>query len=77
MALTRALVPGGKILIATDVHTYFIEIVRQLESVPELTQFPWQRDQRNQNGRLILTDFERQFMDEDKPIHYAGFRKEV
>ena len=77
VALTRALVPGGKILIATDVHTYFVEIVRQLEAVCGLTQFPWQRDHRNQNGTLILTDFERQFRDEDKPIHYTGFRKEV
>ena len=77
IALTRALVPGGKILIATDVHTYFVEIVRQLEAVAELTQFPWQRDQRNRNGKLILTDFERQFMDAGKPIYYAGFRKKV
>lgn len=77
VALTRALVPGGKILIATDVHTYFIEMVRQLEAVTELTRFPWQRDQRNRNGKLILTDFERQFMDAGKPIHYAGFCKTV
>ncbi len=77
VALTRALVPGGKILIATDVHTYFVEMVRQLEAVSGLTQFSWQRDQRNQNGKLILTDFERQFMDEDKPIHYAGFYKKI
>ena len=77
VALARALVPGGRILIATDVHTYFIEIVRQLEAVTELTRFPWQRDQRNRNGKLILTDFERQFMDAGKPIHYAGFCKKV
>ena len=75
--LTRALVPGGKILIATDVQEYFTAIVRQLESVSDLAQFPWQRDQRNRNGKLILTDFERQFMDEGKPIHYAGFRKKM
>ena len=52
-------------------------MVRQLEAVTELTRFPWQRDQRNRNGKLILTDFERQFMDAGKPIHYAGFCKTV
>ena len=77
-SLSRALVPGlGRILIATDVHDYFIEIVRQLESVSALVQFPWQRDQRNHNGKLILTDFERQFIDEGKPIYYTGFRKDA
>ncbi len=77
VALTRALVPGGKILIATDVQTYFVAMVRQLDTVAELTQFPWRRDQRNRNGKLILTDFERQFMEKGTPIHYAGFCKNV
>lgn len=74
--LTRTLVSGGKILLATDVHNYFVEIVRQLAAVPALMQFPWQRDQKNRNGKLILTDFERQFTDEGKSIYYAGFRKD-
>ncbi len=74
-ALTRALVPGGKILVATDVQGYFVAIVKQLTAVPELMRFPWSRDQRNRNGKLILTDFERQFMDAGKPIYYAGFCK--
>ena len=73
--LARTLIPGGKILLATDVHDYFVEIVRQLAAVPALVQFPWQRDQTNDNGKLILTDFERQFTDDGKPIYYAGFMK--
>ena len=74
--LTRTLAPGGKILLATDVHDYFVEIVRQLAAVPALVQFPWQRDQTNGNGKLILTDFERQFRDGGKPIYYTGFTKD-
>ncbi len=75
--LTRTLVAGGKILLATDVHDYFAEIIRQLAAVPVLKQFLWQRDQTNGNGKLILTDFERQFKDEGKPIYYAGFHKSL
>ncbi len=75
--LTRTLVSGGKILLATDVHDYFVEIVRQLAAIPALIQFSWQRDQMNNNGKLILTDFERQFKDEGKPIYYAGFHKNL
>ena len=74
--LARTLIPGGKILLATDVHDYFVEIVRQLTAVPALVQFPWQRDQTNDDGKLILTDFERQFTDDGKFIYYTGFTKD-
>ena len=73
--LARALVPGGRILIATDVQTQFARILDQLDAVPSLERFSWQRDQRNHNGKLILTDFERQFLDAGTPVYYAGFRK--
>ena len=73
--LGRALVPGGTILIATDVQAQFARILDQLNAVPSLGRFPWRRDQRNHNGKPILTDFERQFLDAGEPVHYAGFRK--
>jgi tRNA (guanine-N7-)-methyltransferase len=76
MTLVRTLVPGGKILLASDVAEYFAEIVRQFAAVPELTQFPWERDQVTRRGKLILTDFERKYRHQGRPLLYAGFRKE-
>lgn len=74
-ALARALTPTGEILIATDVHIRFVHMLEELGAVEDLERFGWRRDQRNRNGRLILTDFERRFMDAGTPIYYAGFRK--
>lgn len=74
-ALTRTLAPGGTIYLASDVEAYFIEIVQQFSAAPELTQFSWERDQVNKRGKLILTDFERKYRKEGRPIFYAGFRK--
>lgn len=75
-ALAKILLPGGKILLATDVFTYFRQITGQLQKVRNLSQFEWQRDQKDQRGNLLLTDFERQFLQEGRPINYAGFVKE-
>jgi len=75
-ALARTLTRGGKIFFASDVHEYFSETVRQFTAVPELQQFPWKRDQVNKRGRLIVTDFERKYRAEGRPIFYTGFRKQ-
>jgi tRNA (guanine-N7-)-methyltransferase len=75
VALTHALAPGGKIFLASDVPEYFTEIVRQFAEVPELTQFPWERDHVTKKGKLILTDFERKYREAGRPIFYAEFRK--
>lgn len=74
-ALAQTLVPGGKILLASDVQEYFVKIVQQFGSVPELQQFPWERDHVNKRGKPILTDFERKFRELGQPIYYAGFEK--
>ncbi len=74
-ALTQTLVPGGKILLASDVQEYFVKIVQQFNNVPELQQFPWKRDHVNKRGKPILTDFERKFRELGQPIYYAGFEK--
>jgi len=76
-ALTRTLTPGGTIFLASDVEEYFIEIVRQFSAAPELTQFSWERNQVNKRGKLILTDFERKYRKEGRPIFYTGFRKQA
>jgi len=74
-ALARTLVPGGTIFLASDVFEYFAEIVQQFRAIPELTQFPWERDHVTQKGKPILTDFERKSRKQGRPIFYAGFRK--
>jgi tRNA (guanine-N7-)-methyltransferase len=74
--LVRTLVPGGRILLASDVEQYFTEIVRQFSTVPELRQFSWERNQVTRRGKLILTDFERKYRHKGRPVFYAGFRKE-
>jgi tRNA (guanine-N7-)-methyltransferase len=74
--LARTLAPGGRIFLASDVPEYFAEIVRQCAAVPELTRFPWERDQVTRKGKPILTDFERKYREEGRPLFYAGFRKE-
>lgn len=74
-ALAQTLLLGGKILLASDVHEYFVQIVRQFSTVPELQQFPWERDQVTKKGKPILTDFERKFRELGQPIYYAGFQR--
>ena len=74
-ALVRTLMPGGSIFLASDVQEYFEEIVQQFGKIASLSRFPWERDQVNKRGKLILTDFERKYRDEGRPIFYAGFRK--
>jgi tRNA (guanine-N7-)-methyltransferase len=76
-AVVRTLAPGGEILLASDVDQYFAEIVRRLSTVPELRQFSWERDQATRRGKLILTDFERKYRHEGRPVFYAGFRKDL
>ncbi len=77
VALTRTLTPGGTIFLASDVQEYFAEIVRQFAAIPELIQFPWERDHVTRKGKPILTDFERKYQAEGRPIFYAGFRKDL
>jgi len=75
IALTRTLIPGGTIFLASDVQEYFTEMVRQFAAIPGLPQFPWERDHVTRKGKPILTDFERKYRKEGRPIFYAEFRK--
>lgn len=74
-ALIRTLAPGGTIFLVSDVQEYFTKIVQQFNQISALTSFPWERDQVNKRGKLILTDFERKYREEGRPIFYAGFQK--
>lgn len=74
-ALTRSLVPGGILLFASDVRPYFEQIVAQFRAVPDLNQFAWQRDHCTPRGKPIVTDFERKYQRQGRPISYTGFRK--
>lgn len=75
-ALVRTLTPGGLIFLASDVQEYLTTIVQQLTTISHLTLFPWERNQVNKRGKLIVTDFERKYQAEGRPIFYAGFRKQ-
>jgi len=75
--LTQTLVPGGKILLASDVQEYFTEIIDQFSTVAELAQIAWQRDHVTRKGKPILTDFERKYREEGRPVFYAGFQKKA
>ena len=75
--LTRTLIPGGIIFLASDVQEYFAEMVQQFAAIPALTQFPWARDHATRKGKPILTDFERKYGETGRPIFYAGFRKNL
>ncbi len=74
-ALARTLTLSGKIFLASDVPDYFEQIVQQFTALPELRQFPWQRDQITRKGKLITTDFEHKYRKEGRAIFYAGFEK--
>ncbi len=73
--LERTLVAGGEIFVASDVHAYYLEIVQQLGNVPRLHRFPWERDLTNAGSAVLLTDFERHYRAQGRPLYYAGFRK--
>lgn len=74
-ALVQTLVPGGTIFLASDVPAYFASITQRFAAQTELTQFPWQRTHMTRKGKLILTDFERKYWEEGRPVLYAAFRK--
>ena len=74
-ALSRSLVPGGTLLFASDVRPYFEQIVAQFRAVSDLDQFAWQRDHCTPRGKPIVTDFERKYQRQGRPIYYTGFRK--
>lgn len=76
-ALARSLAPGGSLLFASDVRPYFAHIVEQFRAVPDLDQFAWQRDHCTPRGKPIVTDFERKYQRQDRPLHYTGFRKKT
>ena len=75
IALSRSLVPGGTLLFASDVRPYFEQIIEQFRAVPDLDQFAWQRDHCTPRGKPIVTDFERKYQRQGRPISYTGFQK--
>jgi tRNA (guanine-N7-)-methyltransferase len=76
LALVRTLAPAGTIFLASDVPEYFAEIVQQFTAVPGVMQFSWTRHHTTRKGKAILTDFERKYQAEGRPIFSAGFRKD-
>jgi tRNA (guanine-N7-)-methyltransferase len=69
----RALSPGGRLLVVSDVADYFADIQHQLGDIAtlELLHLP----QEPQPERDCLTNFERKYCWEARPIHRAAYVK--
>lgn len=77
-SLAPVLVPGGWINIATDVEEYFQEITALFaEKLPFLKGEPWGEDSPDSLVEGHLTNFEKKFVDQGKPIHHVRYRKPI
>jgi tRNA (guanine-N7-)-methyltransferase len=71
---TRVLKPGGHLHVATDVADYFAEIVPLLQQQPRLRQLPAPAPHEPQHDLDYLTNFERKYRKESRPIWRAVFQ---
>jgi len=75
-SIPPVLMPGGWINIATDVEEYFKEITALFaEKLPYLVGEPWGEDSPDSLVDGHLTNFERKFVAQGKPIHHVRYRK--
>ena len=75
-SIPPVLMPGGWINIATDVEEYFQEITALFaEKLPSLVGEPWGEDSPDSLVDGHLTNFERKFVAQGKPIHHVRYRK--
>lgn len=73
--IVRVLEPGGELSFATDVPEYFAETMPMLRAMPELTELPPPAQVQAQHDMDYLTNFERKFRKQAKPILRARMRK--
>ena len=71
--MCRVLRPDGKLFLVTDVADYFAESVAMLDRVEGLRRLP-ESDVPAQGGDY-LTNFERKYRQEGRPIHRAVYAK--
>ena len=70
-----ALVPGGVFHFATDVPDYFAWVQETMATVPELPPIGPPPEPEPEHDMDYLTNFERRFRKQGKPIHRERYRK--
>ncbi|WP_165221443.1 tRNA (guanosine(46)-N7)-methyltransferase TrmB [Aquisphaera insulae] len=76
-SVLRILKPGGRLEVATDVEEYY-EVIRALVAAePRLPEQPAMSLREPEHDLDYLTNFERKFRIEGRPIHRASYRKSV
>jgi tRNA (guanine-N7-)-methyltransferase len=71
----RVLTNGGLLHLVSDVEDYFEESLRMLTKIVELSSMPVPDEQDPQHEMDFLTNFERKYRREGRPIHRASWRK--
>jgi tRNA (guanine-N7-)-methyltransferase len=71
----RVLQPGGRLYVVSDVADYFTVIVDLLAQRPRLHPVPPSDLQPPQHDLDYLTNFERKYRKEGRPIHRATYEK--
>jgi tRNA (guanine-N7-)-methyltransferase len=71
--IERALVPGGRLWVATDVEEYFGVIRDLLAAHPRFEPAPLPEARAPEHDLDYLTNFERKYRIEGRPIYRAGY----
>lgn len=72
----RVLKPGGKFFIVTDVADYFEHVKYMLEEFPGFQKLPDPEVHEPEHDLDYLTNFERKFRKEGRPIYRIHFQKQ-
>jgi tRNA (guanine-N7-)-methyltransferase len=75
--VARALRPGGEFFAATDVEEYFGVMREIMEAHPEFVPQPLEAPREPQHELDYLTNFERKYRIEGRPIYRAHYRLDV
>jgi tRNA (guanine-N7-)-methyltransferase len=70
-----ALVVGGRLHFVTDVADYFEWVMGTMAAVPAFRRLPTPAENAPTHGMDYLTNFERKFRQEGRPIHRSLFEK--
>lgn len=71
--IERALTPGGQLWLASDVEEYFGVMCELVASRPGFEELPWPREREPEHDLDYLTNFERKYRLEGRPIHHARY----
>jgi tRNA (guanine-N7-)-methyltransferase len=71
----RVLSPGGKLHLVTDVEEYFLIMTGLVAAVPDLRPLPPPQPKEAEHDLDYLTNFERKFRKEGKPIYRALYER--